>query len=343
MHSTPENAVAGDLPGRVPPCGRRGAALLFAISMLALFSALGMIYVRYMELELADTSRELREKRARQLAMASLESAAADLRQHILAPAQRTLSLGVPYQIELPTYRSIYMGESGIVVEEMPSPRLAAATYTIFDESGKVNINHAPASVLQKVLGVPGETARQIAASVPRAGQGSGGTWFLHLDDLAARGLAEGVDMAAASQWVTPYSVVEHGKAQDYLNINAAELPVLAAVLDLSPEQVAQVKSKGPFSSAEALRAAVAEARGVPAESLSTDASIGFQSRCFRVVCEGRYARIIDEDRYRQASAEEKRGFLMDVAISRVEAVLLFDPDGNYEVIHWNVDISTST
>lgn len=321
--------------------GRRGAALLFALSILAVFSALGMIYLRHMELEVADTSIELRQKRARQLAMAGVESAAAGIQQYLLNPATRPIQLGSPYAVKFPTYRSLVTGDDGQTqIEEMGWPRLAESTFTIYDESGKVNLNHAPASVLQKVMGVSGDTARTIAASVPAGGNDPKKQWFLEVDELVGRGLVEAPLSPAMYETLTTYTVVDSNGAAAYLNVNAADASILAAVLDLTPEQAAQVKGKGPFSSSEALASAVAAARGVPVESVSPDPALGFQSRCFRVVCEGRYARYVDKDQYETASAADKRRFLMNVAVHRVEAVLLFDENAEYEIIHWNVDFA---
>ena len=326
MHDTKIDTQAGPRSTE----GRRGAALLFARSILAVFSALGMIYLRHMELEVADTSIELRQKRARQLAIAGVESAAAGIQQYLLNPTTRPIQLESPYAIKFPTYRSLVSGEEGqTLIEEMGAPRLAETTFTIYDESGKVNLNHAPASVLQKVLGVSGDTARAIAASVPAGGNSSTNPWYLELDELVARGLIESPLSPAVHETLTTYSVVDHAKPQGYFNVNAADAAVLAAVLDLTPEQAAQVKGKGPFSSPTALAAAVAAARGVPAESVSPDPSLGFQSRCFRVVCEGRYA-----------SAADKRRYLMNVSVHRVEAVLLFNENAEYDIVHWNVDFA---
>ncbi len=321
--------------------GRRGAALLFALSILAVFSALGMIYLRHMELEVADTSIELRQKRARQLAMAGVESAAAGIQQYLLNPTTRPVQMDSPYAVKFPTYRSLVTGEDGqTAIEEMGWPRLAETTFTIHDESGKINLNHAPASVLQKVMGIPGDTARTIAASVPAGGNDPKKQWFLELDELVDRRLLEGPLAPTVYETLTTYSVVDHRNARGFFNVNAADPSALAAVLDLTPEQAAQVKGKGPFSSSEALAGAVAAARGVPPESVTSDPALGFQSRCFRVVCEGRYARFVDKERYETASAADKRRHLMNVAVHRVEAVLLFNEDATYDIIHWNVDIA---
>ncbi len=324
--------------------GQRGTALLFAIVLLAVFSALGMAYVRYMELELDKSNLELREKRARQLSTAGVEIAAASLQQFVLNPEKRPIGFDEPYHIELPTYRGVTTGEEAIVAEEMGAPRLAGVNVTIVDESGKVNVNHAPASILQRVMGISGDAARTIAASVPRAGSAEGASWLLELDELSSRGLLKDTefDPATASDLLTTYSVLDNDSPAGFLNINVAEPAVFEAVLDLSPEQASQVKAKGPFLTAAALAQAIAEVRTVPGEAVTVDSSVGFQSRCFRIICEGRYARFVDEANYRTANAVEKRKYLMNVSVNRVEAVLLFAPDGSYEVIQWNVDIDVA-
>lgn len=55
--------------------GRRGAALFIAISMLALFSALGASYVRFMSLEIEESNLRLRAMRVRHYAGAGVYSA----------------------------------------------------------------------------------------------------------------------------------------------------------------------------------------------------------------------------------------------------------------------------
>lgn len=343
MPFTEPDVDPGLSQGRGRMKNQRGAALLFAISVLAIFSTLGMLYVRHMELELADADINLREKRARQLAAAGVECAAAGLQQFVLNPAKRPVELGKPYVVELPTYRSIVTGESGVEAPPMGAPRLAEITFAIYDESGKINLNHAPASVLQQVMDVPGDVARTIAASVPRLPGTKNASWFLELDQLVARELVNPaeVDLDALGNLITTYSVLDHADPAGYLNVNVAAPEVLGPVLDLTPEQASQVVAQGPFAGADALAKAVAEARGAPVDTVTLDDSLGFQSRCFRVVCQGRYARFVNEALYRESSAEDKRSFLMNVAVSRVEAVLLFAPDGSYEVIHWNVDASS--
>ena len=343
MHVRKTGNITGSRPSGKVSRERRGAALVFAISMLAIFSALGMFYVRFMELELENSDIELRERRARQFAAAGVEVAAARLQQFLQNPDKYPLRMASPYPVALSTYRSLSVAESGVEAQGLPAPRLAEVTFTIHDESGRININHAPASVLQKVVGVSGEVARKIAASVPHGGDDANKRWFLELDELVTRDLIPEADFDALAlkKLLTPYTVIDHSDPTGFVNVNVLKPAVLAVLLDLTPEQVAQVRSKGPFSEMAALVRAVSEARGVPPESVVPDRTLGFQSRCFRVESRGQYAKLrpgVTEDMYDTASTEEKRGLLMNVAVSRVEAVLLFSADGSYEVIHWDVD-----
>jgi type II secretory pathway component PulK len=334
--------VGSRLTGR-----RRGAALLLAISMLAIFSALGMFYLRYMELELADSSFELRKKRARQLAIAGVETAAARLQQSLLHPETAQLVYGSPHDVDFPTYTRISEGDAGILAEETLARRLAEATFTVHSESDKVNINHAPASVLEKLMGVSGDTAREVVAAVPRNSGSANKRWFLELDELVTRGLIpqDVYDEADLASTLTTYSVVDHANAVGYLDANTAAPEVLAAYLGISTEQVAQLIPKRPFKEVGALARSVAEVRGVPADSVVPDAGLGFSSRCFRVVCQGRYARmLVDREEYDKASRDEKRGLLMNRAVKRVEAVLLFASDfKSFEIIHWDVEADVDT
>ena len=58
---------------------RRGAALIMALTMLALFTVLGTLYVSNMSTELSRADRALREARARQTAQAGIEAAVGEL------------------------------------------------------------------------------------------------------------------------------------------------------------------------------------------------------------------------------------------------------------------------
>jgi type II secretory pathway component PulK len=317
--------------------GERGAALIFALSMLAIFGIMGVAYVDYMNTNLVQSDLELRKARARLMAVSGIHIAAAGLREEVLS-ASHQVPKGVTTSFELPTYNGVTHGDDGIVAEPMNMTRVARATITVFDENGKVNLNHAPASALQKVLGVDGETARTIVTSLPRGAQGADARWFLTRDELLTRGLLTKAqyDQAAGAP-LTTVTVIDHANPLGHFNVNGADPAALAAMLNLTLEQAQQVKDKGPFASIEALGQAITAVTGAPADAAASDPAIGLKSRCFRVVSQGFYARAAEQYRYDAATTpEEKEALLVKRITSTVEAVLLFQDDGTYEIIDWS-------
>ncbi len=316
----------------------RGAALIFALSMLAIFGFMGVAYVKYMSLNLVESDLDLRKARARQLAVSGIQIAASSLRQEVLFADNHEVVKGTPATFELSTYNGITHGDEGIIAEPMNVTRLARTTVTVYDEGGRVNLNHAPASALQKLLGVDGDTARNITANVPRGAQGPDARWFLTTDELLSRGLLTKAQYdLIVPDTLTTVSVVDHANPAGHFDVNGAEPAALAAMLNLTLEQAQQVKSKGSFASMEALGQAISTVTGAPAEAVTGEPALGLKSRCFRVVSEGFYAKAVDSERYDAAATEgEKDQLLTNRTTSTVEAVLQFNDDGTYEVIYWN-------
>lgn len=315
----------------------RGAALIFALSMLAIFGFMGVAYVKYMSLNLVDSDLDLRKARARQLAVSGIQIAASGLRQEVLS-ANHIVPRNTPASFDLATYNGITHGDEGIAAEPMNATRVARTTVTVYDEGGRVNLNHAPASALQKLLGVDGDTARNITANVPRGAQGPDVRWFLTTDELLSRGLLTKAQYdLIVPDTLSTVSVVDHANPAGHFNVNGATPAALSAMLNLTLEQAEQVKSKGPYASMEALGQAVSAVTGAPAEAVTGEPSLGLKPRCFRVVSEGFYAKAIDSERYDAAATEdEKDRLLTNRTTSTVEAVLQFKDDGTYEVIYWN-------
>lgn len=308
--------------------GKRGAALVLALSLLAIFSILGTCYVKYMNLSLDEADFEVRRVRAEQLAAAGVAYAAEGLRMEMLFP-DKGVQRGVTSEdIDFDSYLGITQGEEGILSEAMPAPRLAIANVTIYDESARLNINHAAPDALQKVLGIDANTAREISARKDA---------YLAVDELVTRGPLnrEQFDLLIPSL-LTTYSIVDQTNPSRYLNVNEADPAVLGAVLNLSTDQAAQVKAKKPFASLSALSDAITSVTGAPATGVIENPALALKSRCFRVVCESRYAVKLDEQAHAEAPEAEKSHYLRDGARGRVEAVLFFDDDGSYRVLQWN-------
>lgn len=314
-----------------------GAALIMAIAMLALFTTLGTLYVRRMNLDLQRVDFEVRMARARIVAEGGVYAALGDI-QRALQSKQLVQILDKPISYAFPIYAGI-RGPEGLELATQENRR-AVAEVVITDENGKVNLNHAPASVLQRVLGVDGNTARKITSTLPRSAspsspnQNQSGTheehWLLGVDELLTRELLTAEQYAAVDlSLVTTFSVIDHANPAGFLNINSAPPPVLAAILDLPVEVAAQVAEKRPFKSLEALSVAAGKApetfaiKPDPYNPAALPTPLAFESRCFRIVSKATCASTAGDREYNKAYGQ-------------VVAVVIFNADGSYEIVHWD-------
>lgn len=327
------------------PRNNRGTALVLALSMLAIFGILVTYFVGYMNLELVETDMAVRNARAEHLAAAGVQIALEGLRQEVLDPT-RYNNRGVTTAFDFTSYNGINVDDEGVKASELGAPetpsakpqsRLAVARVTIYDESSRINVNHAPAGVLERALKVDPNTARAIATSVPAGATVPDGQWLLALDELVGPNrLTQAQFDALDPAQLTVHSVVDHANPIGHFNVNEAAPVVLAAMLGLSEEQATQIKAKGPFTSLEAFGQAVTAVTGLPFTGGEAGPALGLKSRCFRVISESRYAKIYDQAAYEGAEPAQKGQYLRNSASGRVEAVVLFQDDGTHEVLQWN-------
>lgn len=296
-----------------------GMALIVAITMLAIFVVFGTAFVTQMGLEVTETTLEVRETRARILAESGITAAVTELQR---AYRQDAVNEAVGHKTyQFPTF-ALIQSESGRTFQEMEDAE-ATATVAVVDENAKVNLNHAPPSVISEVLGVDSVVARQIAQSLPAAGEG--GQWLHHLDDLVLRGLlTPEIYAAIPRERVTTSTVIDHDNPTAYLNVNSATPEVLAAITGVPPE-VATTLAAQEFATVEELGAAVGDPslfrmRPGPDSVDSYSSALTTESRCFRIVSEGYYV---------------ARGLK---ATALVEAVILFDDAGGYRILEWRAE-----
>jgi len=308
---------------------QRGAVLIFAISLLAVFSVLGTAYVVRMVNESESADLRIREARARALAEAGIHAAIGDLSIAVREERQNQLLGESTYQF--PAFKGVWTGED-FVLEN--TERVSMATVKVLDESGKANINHVPVSVLRLLLGVDGQTARLIATSLPGrpffGGEDPESRRWLHgADELATRDWVDEDTMAAVDMEVlTSYSVPPgEERPRDYLNVNSAPAEVLAAVLDIPLEDARQVMLRRPFESIEELEKTVGKPakdfnmRPMPGDDSGLPRPLAFHSRAFRLQAEGVFG------------TSTSGG---DSSRAKLEAVVAFNPDGTYEITYWN-------
>ncbi|MCC6143181.1 MAG: general secretion pathway protein GspK [Candidatus Hydrogenedentes bacterium] len=332
-------------------CHRRnkseqGAALLIALGLLAVFVILGIYYVNYMSIAWDETHYEIGRTRARLAAESGIRLALADL-QYARSQEQTIQVLNRTLEYSLPVYiKQQGAGDEGFGKSDTHESRAAVR---VLDENARIDINHAPASVLQRVLGIDGEMARSIVQSMPRQGETPAApappaeradgepeaapapAWFLSVDELVDRGFVSADQYANLdTSLLTAFGVTDHSQPQGSLNLNTASVGVLAAALDLAPEKAEELAAARPFKSLDGLASAAGKSpdtfnyRPAPgAAAGSMPAEFALQSRVFRLTSAGRYVRLAP------AGAED------DVVTSTVEAVVQLLPDGTWRTLHW--------
>jgi len=307
-----------------------GVALLTALAFLFLFSMLGAALVRSISIDLERTETELAGQRAAAFARGGVEAAIGEIAA-ALAAGEAPNVLAGPVEIQYPVYKADKSSPAGIGPAESLRGR---ATFTVTDESGKININHATPRVLKAVLGVDGTVARAIRGSLPLSaatGSPANRAWFTNLSELSTRGLVPPrLYKKIDSKLVTVHSVVDHNHAEEFLNVNAAPAQVLAAVLDIPLQAAQALVDRRPFRGLQELCEAAGKdpsmfnggAGAESAEGLGKE--FAFQSRCFRIASEG----VVAEVGPGNAEFRPTR--------RHVEAVVVFDRLAGPQVTYWS-------
>ena len=299
----------------------RGAALLTALAVLFLFSLLGTTYLRYMSLVGDETALEVRRIRSRHMAGGGVRAAIGAIQAALNdADALRDLQ-AKGLEIGFPVYRADRGETEGLAPRER---RRGVTTVTVADESGKVNLNHAPLRVLRAILGVDNATARKIANALPSAEAAgetaaSGRRWLAGVDELVNRGLVTPAVYARLNKnLLTVHTVAHHARPSAFLNVNAAPPEVLAALLDIPQEAAASVIAARPFKDLAALSAAAGKPaatfnlRPAPETPQALPDALCLGSRCFRIVSRASVSDVGPSDtQYHTVK-------------SRVEAVVIF-------------------
>lgn len=297
--------------------GNSGLALIGAISMLALFVMLGTAMVKYMMIELEDTRRQVDEARARNLAAGGIYAAIGEIEAAIddgRIPDQA-------YTIKANAYR-YEAGERTAYEQEIQ--------VAVSDESALIEINHAPPEVLA-ALGMDPEAIEKLGRAVPTpSGLRSGSRrWLTHVDDLLTRGIVNRRQFQAIqTDQLTTYTVEDHSKPAEFLNINSAGADAIAAIFGIDDSvEIRQLMAKRPF---ESWPDAVTKSGREPSAfnvkspryaSRETPREIAFSSRCFRLHSEVRVA---------------YAGIARRPSFAAVEAVVLFKDDGSFSIRFWN-------
>lgn len=268
---------------------RKGFALITALAMLVLFTMLGAAFLGYMVNDYTRQELDATRVQAQVAAESGVFAAVGRLEQAVADGSAADVAGAEPMALDLP----LYDFDNGALVAEGTELEL---TVTVADESAKLNINHVPTSVLSAVLDVSGAKAREIRTTLPRFGaeRDPSRHWFGAVGELVTRGLlTEEQFNALDTDDLTVYSALNPGAPERFLNINAAPVAILAAVLGVSREAAAEVAAQRPFDSLEALSAAA----GKPAGTFNLGGETGlpealaFGPTSFRIRATARVAR----------------------------------------------------
>ncbi len=306
--------------------GNQGAALLTALGLLVVLSMLGAAYVTYALLDRDRAEVVLGQTQARMAALGGFEAAVGTI-QKAVADAQGQTPVPASLALTLPVYGTDRTVPQGVSVSERYASNV---TVRIVDESAKVNLNHAPTRVLEALLGVDGNTARAIRASLPALpGEPANpaGRWLTSLDDLASRKLVSlDVLKKINRDFVTVYTVEDPANPVRFININSAAPDVLAAVLNIPLDAARAAAEKRPFTSLNDLVVATGvqpASFNVAPDPTTPDAlppALALKSTCFRIVVEA-----VVQDKTRPNAGPQ----------DRLEAVVLFRDNGTYDVRYW--------
>lgn len=307
---------------------QEGVALLMAIALLLVFSILGSAYLRYMTIEVEKLRVEEGRTRAHYAAQAAVYAAVGEVKAALAEKRLDALFRQGPTAKDFPTYARFDSEKGEYVIDEGVK---TTVTWAVRDESGKLNINHAPASALRIVLGVDGTKAREICASLPRseeeAAQGADRQWLTSPEELVTRGFLSAEAYRSIDQSaLTVYTVPQPSNPVGYINLNTASTKVLEAVLDISPETAKAVAAARPFYSL----ADVCRAAGKPASMFnfkpdadapeSMPKALALESSAFRIF----------------SRAQVKRAGGSVLGTVEIEAVAVLSPEGRCTFTYWH-------
>lgn len=293
----------------------RGVALLTALSMLFLFSVLGTAYVGYASIELKSSKFQTRQVRARYIASGGINAAIAEIQAALgdgMTPQKK-------YTFQIPVF-AILRGEFVAVDQKV--------TVEIFDESGRVNLNHASGPVLE-ALGMPAASVVALKAALPSSSKArKGSRWLASVEELRTTGILDARAFRKLERDAfTVYTVVNAKKPSGFLNINAASPTVLAALFNIPQQEATALAATRPFTSWQdavtktGRDPSTFKVQSSPAGSRAMPRELGLTSRCFRL-----------KSKTDLTTSESIRLRVSGYA----EAVVLFADDGSYKIRYWS-------
>ena len=296
-----------DMHGRGNQRSERGAALVAAVALLAIFSMLGVAYLRSMSIEEDRVRWENRGLRAETLADDYLRIAIQDLNAMIANGD------AVPGELTFPTVPVYVNGRDGAESLVDTESLRGEIRIRIRDEASKLDLNRASAALIGAVTGLDEAAATRIRENTrsPFRPDAGGNLPLSTLDELKTRGL---LDEAAFDALPREHITVFSGPGP-LLNANAMPEAMLASVLGVDADTAAALAAARPFASREALEAQLGDDATLPA-------AVGVSSNCYRLLCEVVMTQPTAGQAWQPARTQ------------RLEAVVAFGGDGP-RVLHW--------
>ena len=279
----------------------RGAALFTALAMLAIFTMLGVSFVKLMVLENQATNYDISKLRAEHISDGGIYAAIGEL--ELVDTPKAT------YTFNLNAYK--FKRSSDTEAQRVVFPQ--SVRVDVAHESGKVNLNHASNELLI-AMGIPEESVTLLKQKIAQRP-------LVNVDDLRSRDIIA-TNGAYEALNTSDFTVYGDGS----LNLNVASPSVLAAVFALSPEEGAALAEKRPFTSWEDVLAKVGKdswsftVETRVSEGGQTPAGLSLASNCYRLT---------------SSVSMQLEGVNERAHSSQVEAVVAFDAQGTPAIQYW--------
>ncbi len=292
----------------------KGVALIIAISLLGVFALLGMYYVRDGETEIKRTALLLDEMRVREYAKTGVSSALVELEKAWKSDTTQDLLEKCPLEFSYPYYKQVHKSDRSLSLEPSDTMDVRVKVW-ITDESGKINLNCTPASVLQKVLNINGETARRIVSNLPNPGfSSSSGKWFYLVEELYGPNgmIQEKIDKKILN-FVSTWNAGNPNTPIPYLNVNKTSVEILMALFNISSEEAQKVIDSRPLKSMNDIVKLLEKSPmgfNVKVDDMSSNWQFPFtdRSNSFKIIVEAELSRVVSGKKYNPVYASKEVG-----------------------------------
>ena len=299
---------------------RRGAALLTALTLLAIFSILGAGYLTYMGSESDLVRYDLEVLRARTGAESGVYAAMGDI--HAALANGGAVTGGDTFSYTLPIFR--YRDGAPEAREDL---RIAVEV-SVVDEQARLNLNHTPPHMLGALLGLTDDAVDALATALPEPGgePGDGRRWLASPRELVTRGIVDDETFAGLDlDSLTTDSVPPGMAPAAFLNVNTIPGDAFQALLGIEDGRLSRVLDQRPFDNMSQLMNAAqraSETFPIAGEAVGVEA-LGFASRVLRLEAVAQLEATADGEEWRTLRTR------------RAEAVVHFPESASPRLAAW--------